>query len=119
MPLHGHRQQAGACRSTCLVVALTALLSGCASPESGGPWIHWVCDSQTELLWRHVNGKPDRVELRLDGATHIYYLTEQEAGSGVIYSDGELVFHTKGQQGLLYWAETDELIGSGCQQPGK
>ena len=39
------------------------------------------------------------------------------SGSGALYSDGLLSFHTKGKEGLVYWAANDDLIGRGCQAP--
>jgi membrane-bound inhibitor of C-type lysozyme len=94
---------------------LALLLSACASTASSGPWIHWVCDSQTELLWRHLDPQHQQVEVRLDSGEHIYRLTQQPSGSGVLYTDGELVFHLKANQALVYWAQTDELIGRNCK----
>jgi membrane-bound inhibitor of C-type lysozyme len=90
-------------------------LSACASTPSSGPWIHWVCDTQAELHWRHVGSEHLQVEVRLDGGEHVYLLEKQPSGSGVLYTDGELAFHLKANQGLIYWAQTDELIGRNCK----
>ena len=100
-------------------LTLLALLSGCATQSGGAPWTHWVCDGDIDLHWRPVEGAADQVEVRLEGTERVYLLHRQEAGSGAFYTDGQLAFHSKGKQGLVYWAQTDELIGRGCKAPGK
>ena len=63
-------------------VALAALLAACGKTEptaSTAPaaapapapvadnWTRWVCDSQTEVLWRFTDAKQDAVDVRLGG----------------------------------------------------
>ncbi|MGE8497371.1 MAG: MliC family protein [Pseudomonas sp.] len=94
------------------------LLAGCSSqPVEHDEWTRWVCDSQAEVLWRVADGSGEQVDLRLGGDDTVYRLTQEPAGSGVLYSDGRLSFHTKGDEGLVYWTANDDLIGRGCHAP--
>mgnify|MGYP001762383420 FL=1 len=86
-------------------------------PPVSDQWTRWVCDSQTEVLWRFANGSVEQVDVRLGGDDIVYRLTQEPAASGVLYSDGRLSFHTKGEEGLVYWTATDDLIGRGCKAP--
>ena len=100
-----------------LAVAATLLAAGSSQPAAPEQWIRCVCDSQTEVLWRFANGSVDQVDVRLGGDAIVYRLTHEPAGSGAQYSDGRLSFHTKGEEGLVYWTATDDLIGRGCKAP--
>lgn len=94
------------------------LLAGCSSQQvERDEWVRWVCDSQVEVLWRLADTRGEQVDVRLGGDDTVYRLTQEPAGSGVLYSDGRLSFHTKGDQGLVYWTANDDLIGRGCQAP--
>ncbi|BCD86075.1 lipoprotein [Pseudomonas solani] len=100
--------------------ALTALLAlgGCAGAQApADEWTRWVCDSQAEVLWRFADANQEQVDLRLGGGDIVYRLTQEPSGSGVLYSDSRLAFHTKGDEGLVYWVATDDLIGRGCKAP--
>lgn len=98
--------------------AATLLLGACASqPEAPDRWNLWVCDSQAQVQWRFANGRFDQLDVRLGGDDIVHRLTQEPAASGALYSDGRLSFHTKGEQGLVYWTETDDLIGRGCKAP--
>ena len=98
--------------------ATTLLLGACAGqPEPGDHWTRWVCDSQAEVQWRFANGGFDQVDVRLGGDDIVYRLTQEPAASGALYSDGRLSFHTKGEEGLVYWTASDDLIGRGCKAP--
>ncbi|MFK8332129.1 MliC family protein [Pseudomonas sp. BJa5] len=107
------------------VVALMALavLGGCASvmpasaPAPSDNWTRWVCDSQVEVLWRFVDNNQDRVDVRLGGGDQVYRLKAEPGASGALYSDGVLAFHSKGDEGLVYWAATNDLIGRSCKAP--
>lgn len=102
-------------RST--VLALLSVLGACASqPAPSDNWTRWVCDGQTEVLWRFA-GRQASVDVRLGGSDMVYRLLEEPSGSGVLYSDGQLSFHTKGEQGLVYWTAQDDLIDRGCKAP--
>lgn len=100
------------------LLALFSLLGACASqPTPSETWTRWVCDSQAEMLWRFVDSSGESVDVRLNGGDHVYHLTQQVSGSGALYSDGVLSFHTKAEEGLVYWTASDNLIGRGCKAP--
>lgn len=96
----------------------TALVAGCASHEAPSDnWTRWVCDSQTEVLWRFADAGRNSIDLRLGGGDIVHRLKREPSGSGALYSDGNLAFHTRGEEGLVYWVATDDLIGRGCKAP--
>ncbi len=96
--------------------ALLALLAGCAG-QATSEWTRWVCDSQAQVFWRFSDRNMEQVEVRLNDDRTVYRLQQEPAGSGELYSDGRLSLHTKGEQGLVYWTVTDDLIGRGCKAP--
>lgn len=96
--------------------ALLALLTGCAG-QTASEWTRWVCDSQAQVFWRFADSSMEQVEVRLNDDRTVYRLQQEPAGSGELYSDGRLSLHTKGEQGLVYWTATDDLIGRGCKAP--
>ena len=96
-------------------LALAALLGGCASQPPSDEWTRWVCDSQAEVLWRLADADGESVDLRLGGDDIVHRLVQEASGSGVLYSDGVLAFHTKGEEGLVYRVADDDLIGRGCR----
>ena len=100
-----------------LILALfSVLLSACATqPEPGDHWTRWVCDSQAEVLWRPVGD--EAVDLRLGGGDIVHRLQREPSGSGALYSDGILAFHSTGEEGLVYRVANDDLIGRGCKAP--
>jgi membrane-bound inhibitor of C-type lysozyme len=78
----------------------------------------WVCDNLTEVHWHFVDqAKRDRIELRLDDQPNVHHLALEPDGTGTLYSDGELAFRLQGEQGLVYWVATNDLIGRGCTAP--
>ncbi|WP_017938606.1 MliC family protein [Zestomonas thermotolerans] len=85
--------------------------------EREGGWTRWVCDTQAEVLWRFADDSRDVVDLRIGGDDRVYRLHQAPAGSGAFYSDNVIAFHTKGEEGLVYWVSDDDLIGRGCQAP--
>jgi membrane-bound inhibitor of C-type lysozyme len=100
----------------CCTLALAALLGGCASQSApSDEWTRWVCDSQAEVLWRFVDADGESVDLRLGGGDIVHRLKQEPSGSGALYSDGMLAFHTKGDEGLVYRVADDDLIGRGCR----
>ena len=56
-------------------------------------------------------------QVRLGGGDQVYRLKSEPGASGELYSDGVLAFHTKGEEGLVYWVATNDLIGRGCKAP--
>lgn len=95
---------------------MALLLSACAS-QNTTEWTRWVCNSNAELFWRFSDSTLEQVEVRLGGEDRVYQLRQEPAGSGELYSDGRLSLHTKGEQGLVYWTATNDLIGRGCKAP--
>ncbi len=103
-----------------VILALSASVGGCViQPEPTTAWTRWVCDSQVEVYWRPDNTLAEGVEVRLGAGDMLYHLTPQSAASGTLYSNSVLGFHTKGDEGLLYWVANNDLIGRGCKAPGK
>lgn len=92
------------------------LLSACAG-HGTAEWTRWVCDSSAEVFWRFTDSSMEQVEVRLGDDRSVYHLRQEPAGSGELYSDGRLSFHTQGEQGLVYWTVSDDLIGRGCKAP--
>jgi len=81
-------------------LAALALLAGCTNlnmfdkkAEPADKWTTWTCDSQAQVNWRFADQARTQVDVRL----------------------GQLAFHTKGEEGLVYWVATDDLIGRGCK----
>ncbi|MCF4995885.1 hypothetical protein GIW70_10160 [Pseudomonas syringae] len=105
------------------LIAVTALavLSGCAqlnlfqSSDTPDGWTTWTCDSQAKVLWRYADASQKEVDVRLGGADQVYRLKEEPGASGSLYSDDMLAFHVKGEEGLVYWVATNDLIGRGCK----
>ena len=108
-------------------IALVSLaaLSGCAAfnatfNQASAPadnWTHWTCDSQAEVLWRYVDTTQQAVDVRLASGDQVYRLKPENGAvdSGVLYSDNVLAFHKKGEEGLVYWVATNDLIGRACK----
>ncbi|KAA0949365.1 lysozyme inhibitor [Pseudomonas sp. ANT_H14] len=105
-------------------LAALALLAGCANlnmfnkaePQQD-KWTTWTCDSQAQVVWRFTDQAHSQVDIRLGGSDRVYRLKQDVAASGVLYSNDQLAFHTKGEEGLVYWVATDDLIGRGCKAP--
>ncbi|BAQ77412.1 lipoprotein [Pseudomonas sp. Os17] len=49
------------------------------------------------------------------GDDQVRRLKLEPSGSGSLYSDDMLAFHVKGEEGLVYWVATNDLIGRGCK----
>ncbi|MFC6296931.1 hypothetical protein GNF76_14260 [Pseudomonas sp. CCM 7893] len=107
-----------------IALAALALLAGCsnlnmfdskATPQD--KWTTWTCDSQAQVVWRFTDASHSQVDVRLGGSDQVYRLKQEPAASGVLYSNAQLAFHTKGEEGLIYWVATDDLIGRGCKAP--
>jgi membrane-bound inhibitor of C-type lysozyme len=98
-----------------VILALpVVLLAGCTGhPTPSDSWTRWVCDSQAEVLWRPVGD--EAVDLRLGGSDIVHRLQREPSGSGALYSDGILAFHSKGEEGLVYRVADNDLIGRGCK----
>ncbi|NWD72220.1 MliC family protein [Pseudomonas gingeri] len=102
-----------------------ALLGGCSSfnlpsflsSKPADNWTHWTCDSHAEVLWRYVDTTQQAVDVRLASGDQVYRLKPEvgAAESGVLYSDNVLAFHKNGEEGLVYWVATNDLIGRACK----
>ncbi|QQZ41729.1 MliC family protein [Pseudomonas sp. SK3(2021)] len=105
-----------------IAVAALGLLAGCANfdrfkPAGTDHWTTWVCDSQAQVVWRYTDSSRKEVDVRLGGADQVYRLKLEPSGSGSLYSNDMLAFHEKGDEGLVYWVATNDLIGRGCKAP--
>ncbi len=100
-----------------LLLASALALSACANiqPEPSGPWTEWVCDSQIKVYWRPDNAAEHGLEVRIGAGDMIHHLRREPSGSGELYSDNQLAFHIKGDEGLVYWLAGNNLIGRGCK----
>ncbi|WP_277960563.1 MliC family protein [Pseudomonas sp. RIT-To-2] len=95
-----------------------AVLGGCASfnqAPAPADWAHWTCDSQATVDWRYLDASKNSVEVKLGGSAQVYHLKAEPGASGELYSDGVLAFHSKGNEGLVYWVATNDLIGRACK----
>lgn len=104
-----------------IAVASLAVLAGCAgwnplasAPAASDNWTDWVCDSQAVVRWRFADAAQEAVDVRL-ADDQVHRLKLEPAGSGSLYSDDQLAFHLKGDEGLVYWVATNDLIGRGCK----
>nr|WP_314876865.1 MliC family protein [uncultured Pseudomonas sp.] len=105
-----------------MAVLALATLAGCSllQPAPAAPtdtWTRWVCDTQTEVSWRFADASQDSVDVRLGGDDQVYRLKAEPGASGALYSDGVLALHLRGEEGLVYWVATNDLIGRGCKAP--
>ncbi|MGV6394922.1 MliC family protein [Pseudomonas caspiana] len=101
-----------------IALATLAVLGGCASmkaPETKDTWANWVCDSKAQVHWRYVDQAKAEVDVRLNESDQVFRL-KAEPGSPALYSNGVLAFQKKGDEGLVYWEATNDLIGRGCKQ---
>lgn len=104
-----------------IAVTALALLAGCANlnlfkpAESTDSWSTWTCDSQAKVLWRYTDESRKDVDVRLGGADQVYRLKHEPGADGSLYSNDMLAFHIKGEEGLVYWVATNDLIGRGCK----
>ena len=104
-----------------IAVAALALLAGCANMDlfkSSAPadhWTTWTCDSQANVLWRYADDSRQQVDVRLGGSDQVHRLKLEPGAEGSLYSDNMLAFHVKGEEGLVYWVATNDLIGRGCK----
>ncbi|MGF6089083.1 MliC family protein [Pseudomonas sp. 18173] len=104
-----------------IAVTALALLAGCAQLnlfQSSAPvdnWTTWTCDSQAKVLWRYTDDSRKEVDVRLGGGDQVYRLKQEPGASGSLYSNDMLAFHIKGEEGLVYWVATNDLIGRGCK----
>ncbi|SEM80232.1 Membrane-bound lysozyme-inhibitor of c-type lysozyme [Pseudomonas sp. ok272] len=104
-----------------IVVASLAVLAGCvnvnllgSAPATSDTWTDWVCDSQAQVHWRYTDSTKNTVDVRLSD-DQVHRLNAEPSGSGELYSDSQLAFHMKGEEGLVYWVATNDLIGRGCK----
>lgn len=70
-----------------------------------------------QFSWRYRGPAHDRADVRLTGSERLYALAAVNGADGESFTDGVLVFHKKGDEGLIYWAATNDLIGRGCKAP--
>ena len=105
-----------------IALVVFAVLGGCASLQGTQPastaWTHWVCDSKAEVYWRYANPAKTGVEARLNQSEQVFPLKVVPGSSGTLFSNGVLAFHVNGDEGLVYWEATNDLIGRGCKAAG-
>lgn len=96
-----------------LLVA-SLLVSACAEqPVAPDQWNRWMCDNQTEVLWRPAG--EGMLDLRLGGSDIAHRLKLKPSASGTLYSDPILAFHMKGEQGLVLRVGTQQVVGRNCK----
>lgn len=103
-----------------LALVALAALGGCAigkaPQQQSDPWTRWVCDSQAELHWRYIDSSRKQVDVRLNQSDQVFRLqAEPGAASGTLYSNNVLAFVNLGNEGVVYWDATNDLIGRGCK----
>ncbi|MDI2592466.1 MliC family protein [Pseudomonas sp. N3-W] len=104
-----------------IAVAALVLLAGCANLNLFTPatpadhWTTWTCDSTAKVLWHYTDDSRKEVDVRLGGADQVYRLKLEAGADGSLYSNDMLAFHIKGEEGLVYWVATNDLIGRGCK----
>lgn len=102
------------------VIALGALvlLGGCTvfkpAPQVD-PWTRWVCDSKAEVNWRYTDAANKAVDVRLNQSDQVFRLQAEPGGIGELYGNGVLSLAKNGDEGLVYWTATNDLIGRGCK----
>lgn len=102
------------------VIALGALvlLGGCTvfkpAPQVD-PWTRWVCDSKAEVNWRYTDAVHNAVDVRLNQSGQVFRLQAEPGGIGELYGNGVLSLAKNGEDGLVYWTATNDLIGRGCK----
>lgn len=101
-----------------LALVALAMLGGCASgtaPQQGDPWNHWRCDSMAEVHWRFIDSDEKQVDVRLNESDQVFRLqAEPGVSDGTLYTNNVLAFIKKGNEGVIYWDATNDLIGRGC-----
>jgi len=76
---------------------------------------HWTCDTSVVIDWVFEDATAAKMQFRLDDSKKLYILDRVYAtDKGTLYSNGELAFRVKGQTGLVFWANNDEVIGKNC-----
>mgnify|MGYP000973416731 CR=1 FL=1 len=94
-------------RNTGKIIDLYARLGRHCKAVSGG---------LPTLISPYIDGSKNIVDLRLkDEDDVVHHLEQEPAAVGAFYSDGRLGFHLENDEGLVYWVETDALIGRGCK----
>lgn len=88
--------------------------SAVVEPVAEG-WTSWTCDSEAKVLWRYTDAARKAVDVRLGGAEKVYRLKLEPGVEGSLYSDDMLALHVQGEEGLVYWVATNDLIGRGCK----
>lgn len=99
-----------------LMLATTLLLGGCGHWQSGpdAPFVRWKCQSQQNIAWRYADSERQRIDLKIGNSEEVHHLRKEPATRGVFYSDGQVGFHDKGNQALVYRLADDKLLAHGC-----
>ncbi|BAP42836.1 MliC family protein [Pseudomonas sp. 21LCFQ02] len=101
-----------------IALAALAVLSGCSSFKSAAPadpWTRWVCDSKAEVTWRYADAARKAVDVRLNQSEQVFHLQAEPGAAGELFGNGVLSFARNGDEGLVYWSATNDLIGRGCK----
>jgi membrane-bound inhibitor of C-type lysozyme len=100
-----------------IALASSAVIGGCAMMQpapTGDAWTSWTCDSKAQVHWRYADQSRSAVDVRLNDSEQVFQL-KAEPGAPSLYSNGVLAFQNKGNEGLVYWEATNDLIGRGCK----
>lgn len=93
-----------------------AFLPGCAQHEPmESPWQYWICANHISVLWRFADTQQETIEIYLDQRSRPYYLQHARSGSGMLYRNAELVFHSKGLEGAVYQSTDGVLLAQDCR----
>ncbi len=99
-----------------LLLAVAVLLGGCGHWQSGpgAPFVRWKCQSQQNIAWRYADAERQSVDLKIGNSEQVHHLRKEPATRGAFYSDGQVGFHDKGNQALVYRLSDDKLLAHGC-----
>ncbi len=75
------------------------------------------CDSQAEVFWRYADKAQQEVDVRLGGGDIVLSPQGRTFRLRRALQRRPPGLPHKGDEGLVYWVATDDLIGRGCKAP--